>query len=356
MLDQTGANEAKVNTNLSITKPSSFNFIPCLSPTMSHSNLDIVKIADAFPYAADSPADRLERLNHYFHFRTTTHPGVTLGYMLPSVALTFVGLPDWALNPDCSPRTLTLVGGHDEPTRTAIMEKTTLGMRVTGHFKTLEKWRDELFPVYGPDKELLFSIERSASPLFGVVTYGINMTAFRWNTGKDREGLMEIWVPRRSSTRAKFPGMLDSSVGGGLATGETPWTCLIRESEEEASLGEEIVKNAKDAGTVTYFYLSGEGSGGEIGLAQPECSYVFDLDLTGSPPDTLVPKDGSVEAFELLTVAEIKRALSHKEFKPNCALVMLDFLIRHGQLKAEDEPDYREISSRMHRSLEFPLR
>lgn len=167
---------------------------------------------------------------------------------------------------------------------------------------------------------------------------------------------MEIWVPRRSSTRAKFPGMLDSSVGGGLATGETHWSCLIRESEEEASLNEKLVKTAKEAGTVTYFYVSGEGSGGETGLPQPECSYVFDLDLTGSPPDALSPNDDSVVAFELLTVAEVKRALSRNEFKPNCALVMLDFLIRHGQLKAEDEPDYEEICLRMHRDLVFPLR
>ncbi|KAK2599016.1 hypothetical protein QQS21_005551 [Conoideocrella luteorostrata] len=322
---------------------------------MSRSNLDIVKVADAFPYPADSPTDQLQKLGSYFHFRIATHPGVTLGYVPPSIALTFAGLPDWALNPDCSPRTLTLVGGHDEPTRTAMLEKTTSGMRATGHFKNLEKWRDELFPVYGPEEELLFSIERSATPLFGVVTYGVHMTAYRMSPGKDGQDSMEIWVPRRSSNRAKFPGMLDTSVGGGLATGETPWTCLIRESEEEASLREEVVKRAEDAGALTYFYLSGEGSGGEAGLAQPECSYVFDLDLSGSPPDTLVPNDGSVEAFALMTVAEIKRALSNGEFKPNCALVMLDFLIRHGQIKAEHEPDYEEICSRLHRNLEFPV-
>ncbi|KAK0108688.1 hypothetical protein ONS95_003480 [Cadophora gregata] len=321
---------------------------------MSYSNLDIIKIADAFPYG--SPADRLETLNYYFHFRTASHPGVTLGYMLPWVALTFAELPDWSLNLESSPRSLTLIGGHNEPTRTAIMQKTTLKMRAAGQFKALEKWRDELFPVYGPGKELLFSVERSASPLFGIVNYGINMTAFRWNTDKDPEGVMEVWVPRRSSTRSKFPGMLDSSVGGALATNETPWTCLVRESKEEASLEEKIVRNAKAMGSLTYFYLSSEGSGCETGLAQPDCTYVFDLDLTGSAPDALVPNDGSVAVFELLTVSDIKRALSHKEFKPNSALVMLDFLIRHGELKEKDEPDYEEISSRMHRNLEFPLR
>ncbi|KAH6626155.1 thiamine pyrophosphokinase-related protein-like protein [Chaetomium sp. MPI-SDFR-AT-0129] len=319
---------------------------------MSHSNLDIVKTVDSFPCPGDQP----EIPNSYVHFRIASHPGVTLGYVLPSVALALASLPNWIFDQHCSPSTLTLVGGHNDATRTAIMMKTTLDMRSSGRFKNLEKWRDELLPVYGPDAELLFSIERSACPLFGVVTYGVHMTAYRWNAGRDREDSMEIWVPRRSRDRAKYPGMLDTSVGGALATGETPWSCLIRESEEEASLGEETVKRATAAGDITFFCLSDEGSGGEEGLAQPERMYIFDLDLTGSPLDTLAQNDGSVEAFELLTVSEVKRALSRKEFKPNSALVLIDFLIRHGQITPEDEPDYQDILLRLHRNLEFPVR
>jgi len=41
-------------------------------------------------------------------------------------------------------------------------------------------------------------------------------------------------------------------------------------------------------------------------------------------------------------------------FKPNCALVVLEFLVRHGILTAENEPDYVEIVARLHRRLEFP--
>jgi len=278
--------------------------------------------------------------------------------MLPSVALALVGSStlDWLLQQDNCPKTITLVSGHDETTRTAILDTITRWMQSTRKFKALEKWRDELFPVYGPNKELLFSIERSASPLFGVVTYGVNMTAFEWTSSHDGEPAMRIWVPRRSGTRAKFPGMLDTTVGGGLTTGEIPRECLVRESKEEASLEEDTVKQARDVGTVTYFYLSGEGSGCEFGLAQPECTYIFDLDLTGLPSVIPAPNDGSVEKFSLLTVAEVKWALSHKEFKPNCALFMLDFLIRHEQLKADSEPDFEEICSRMHRVLDFPRR
>jgi hypothetical protein len=43
-------------------------------------------------------------------------------------------------------------------------------------------------------------------------------------------------------------------------------------------------------------------------------------------------------------------------FKPGCALVLLEFLIRHGVLDATREPDYIEICSRQHRALDFPTR
>ncbi len=42
------------------------------------------------------------------------------------------------------------------------------------------------------------------------------------------------------------------------------------------------------------------------------------------------------------------------EFKPNCALVLLDFFVRHGIVTAENEPDYIDIVSRLHRRVEFP--
>jgi isopentenyldiphosphate isomerase len=323
---------------------------------MPLSNLDLVAACDVFPYAQVDPQAWRDRIDHYVHFRISARPDVTLGYMLPSVALTFANLPDWRLDVDSVPKVLLLASGEDEASRSAVMEKTALAMKHTGHFEILTKWRDELYPVYGPSRELLLKLERAASQLFGVVTYGVHMTAFRWNTDNDPEGLMEIWVPRRSATKQTFPGMLDNSVAGGVSAGESPWTSLMRESMEEASLEESVAKNAKEVGVVTYFYVSGEGSGGESGLLQPECQYVYDLDLTGMPDDALRPNDSEVETFHLWDVARVKRALAEGEFKPNCACVTLDFLIRHGQLSIEEEPDYIEIISRLHRRLEFPLR
>jgi hypothetical protein len=42
-----------------------------------------------------------------------------------------------------------------------------------------------------------FDIERSASALFGVVTYGIHMTIYE----VDEDGIYRIWVPKRAKTK-----------------------------------------------------------------------------------------------------------------------------------------------------------
>ncbi|KAI7604510.1 hypothetical protein KC319_g21893, partial [Hortaea werneckii] len=163
-----------------------------------------------------------------------------------------------------------------------------------------------------------------------------------------------LWVPRRAATKQTYGGMLDNTVAGGIATGETPFESIVRESAEEASLPEELVrKNAKAVGTVTYFHIRDRRAGGETRLLQPECQYVYDLQL----PEDVVPKpsDDEVEGFELKSVDEVKDALRDGEFKPNCAVVLLDFFVRHGVLTPEEEPAYSEIVSRLHRRLEFPM-
>jgi len=118
-------------------------------------------------------------------------------------------------------------------------------------------------------------------------------------------------------------------------------------------LPEDLVrKGAKAAGTVTYFYIRDERAGGETGLLQPECQYVYDLEVEEDV--TPRPGDNEVEDFYLWTVEETQAALAKAEFKPNCALVLLDFFIRHGILTQANERDYIEIVARLHRRLEFP--
>ncbi|KAH7398230.1 thiamine pyrophosphokinase-related protein-like protein [Pyrenochaeta sp. MPI-SDFR-AT-0127] len=312
---------------------------------MSLSNLELVSQCDGFPYPESNTEQYLARVNTYFQLRVAGH-NYALGYMLPSVVEVFRGIPNWEINDE--DRILTLTGGNNAEERSKAVETTLLAVRETGHFKVLNKWRGELYAVYGKGKELLFNVERSASPLLGVVTYGVHLTAY---TRKD--GQLKIWTPRRARTKQTYGGMLDNAVAGGIASGESPFESLVRECEEEASLAEDLVRStAKAVGTVTYWYIRDERAGGETNLMQPECQYIYDLEL---PEDTIPkPGDDEVEEFYLWSVEEVQEAMKKGEFKPNCALVVLDFFVRHGILTSENERDYVEIVSRLHRKLEFP--
>jgi len=273
-------------------------------------------------------------------------------------------LPVWTLDDDAVPRTLTLEAGSTEAERSAVMAETTAAMQETSHFRVLDGWRNELYPVYGTrsaeetsvprykgqHKEVLLSVERAASALFGIVTYGVHLTAY---TRDVETSALKFWIPRRAANKQTYGGMLDNTVAGGIATGEAPFESLVRECAEEASLPEDLVrKGAKAVGAVTYFHIRDERAGGETGLLQPECQYVYDLELDAETVPR--PCDDEVQGFELMSVKEVQEALGKGEFKPNCAVVLLDFFVRHGLLTAETEEAFIEIVARLHRRLEFP--
>ena len=238
---------------------------------------------------------------------------------------------------------------NDIDSRNQILAEYLQEARERNIFEVLNGWRNEEYPIYGPARRLVLSMERSVTPLLGVVTYGVHMTAYI----RTPEG-MKIWAPRRADTKQTYPGMMDNTVAGGLSTGEEPFECLMRECEEEASLPRGTAEKAKPCGTLTYFHVRDPRAGGETGLCQPECQYIYDLEL----PTDVIPKPGDDEAvdFRLLSVKEVQDALAEGKFKPNCALLLLEFLVRHGIITPETEPDYIEIVSRFHRKLEYPMR
>lgn len=171
-----------------------------------------------------------------------------------------------------------------------------------------------------------------------------------------KEGELKIWVPKRAAHLFSFPGCLDTTVAGGVAAGEGPFECMVREAEEEASLPEELVRrDAKAVGCISYLGIKDAkngGDSGEEGLFAPDCVYLFDLEVE----EGVVCKqnDEEVEKFMLMGVDEVKEALQRGEFKTNSALVMIDFFLRHGVIKEEEERDYAEIVARLHRRLPLP--
>lgn len=55
-----------------------------------------------------------------------------------------------------------------------------------------------------------------------------------------------------------------------------------------------------------------------------------------------------------MTIPQIFTHLHASTFKPNCALVMIDFLLRHSFVTPENEPSYLDIVRRLKRDLGLP--
>lgn len=118
---------------------------------------------------------------------------------------------------------------------------------------------------------------------------------------------------------------------------------MIKECGEEAGIPEDIAQNVTPIGTISYLFETDEG-------LKPDVMVNFDLEL----PAKFVPTcaDGEVERFELIPIAEVADIVrSGFTFKFNCALVVIDFLIRHGHLTADNEPSYCELVAGLHRQL-----
>ncbi|CAK7218451.1 hypothetical protein SCUCBS95973_003489 [Sporothrix curviconia] len=339
----------------------------------NYSNLDLINHCDAFPYEKTQPEEYAAQMKDVFLVEWSDSSDASdksavyhIGYMLRAVVDALVGIPkptlaamglasdvDLAAAISSSrsvPLHQLLRRQTTEPARTAALGRLSQYWREGDAFAVLRGWRDEPWPVYGRSGELLFSMERAAVGFLGAVRYGVHMTAYVQNAAT---GDMQIWVPRRAANKSTYPSMLDNTVAGGLMTGEDPFECVVREADEEASLPGAVVRaNAKPVGIITYIYITDERAGGESGYIYPEVEWIYDLPLPAATVPQ--PKDGEVESFMLCSVAEVREQLAQGLYKPNCAVVLIDFMVRHGLLTRENEPDYDAIVSRLHRVLPFP--
>lgn len=212
-------------------------------------------------------------------------------------------------------------------------------------FPRMGKKTAEQFPIVGARFDI--GIERSAFSLFGIIGRGAHMTIYV----RSDQGI-QFWIPRRDPSKSTYPNMLDQAVAGGVARGETPLECIAREAEEEAGLSQQTVREkAVAAGTVSWFNVSDERAGGEVGLMNPGVLYVYDLEVGHDV--VFNPVEGDIQGFSLLSADRVYTALQMGEFKPSCAMVMLDFFVRHGLITSENEKDYHDIVSRLHRQLPF---
>lgn len=180
-----------------------------------------------------------------------------------------------------------------------------------------------------PTCEPICLVDRSIASIFGAIGFGQHLNGYvKTETG------LKMWIARRSYTKGFYAGKLDHIVAGGLPYGISLEENLHKECLEEANIDKELASDAKSVGVVRYKHDYRLGGSEDI-------LYCYDLLL----PEDFVPKcnDDEVEEFYLMDIEEVAKIVkTSDEFKLNCNLVIIDFLIRHGYLKPDDK-DYLEI-------------
>lgn len=200
------------------------------------------------------------------------------------------------------------------------------------------------------------TLERYAAPLFGIILQGAHMIAYvRSRATEDDSGVISgLWIARRAKHLFSSPGMLDATAAGGIAAGTTALETIIKEAGEEAALPPELVRTrVRSTGMLSYLSSTDaiHGWPGEQGLLCPGLVYAYEMELPGDVVPR--PHDGEVGSYALMSVGDVQAALLNREFKPDAAIVVVDFLVRHGVITADNERDYIEISERIHRRLPF---
>ncbi len=219
--------------------------------------------------------------------------------------------------------------------RTQAIAKVVFALRKEG---IVSDWRSELYPVspaYG--QKPLLALERSIAPFFGIKTYGTHLNGYY-----EKDHQIWVWISRRASHLKFAPDKLDNLAAGGLTLGLSPQENMLKEAVEEAQIPRELLAHMRGTGAVCYLMDTPRG-------ITPDTMFVYDLKL---PADFNPTTDGTeVSHFMIYSLTELAALVYDTDyFKYNSALVIIDFLIRHGGISA-DHPEYLETITALRRPL-----
>jgi 8-oxo-dGTP pyrophosphatase MutT (NUDIX family) len=197
--------------------------------------------------------------------------------------------------------------------------------------------RGERYRVVGRfgDRPLM-SLDRGVVSLFGVRAFGIHVNGF-----VRRPDGIHLWIGRRALDKSVAPGKLDNMVAGGQPADLSLAENLLKEAAEEADIPAALASTARPVGAISYCMED------EWGL-KPDVMFCYDLEV----PEDFTPRntDGEISDFMLMPIADVAaRVRDSRDFKFNVNLVITDFLIRHGVLSPDEEPDYMELVAGLRR-------
>jgi adenylate kinase len=216
-------------------------------------------------------------------------------------------------------------------------EKLALVMAELRDRGLIEGWRNEKVPLrLGPGRSL--EIERACMAYLGIETSGVHINGYFYRAGNDGSPELCVWLARRSWAKPTYPGRLDQLTAGGLPAGAlSVQDHALQELHEEASY---TGRAPTPVGCLRYRYETRKGLSAKV-------LYLYDLELDERwTPRSL---DGEAETFYAVSAREALASLveAQHEWKPNSALVLIDFLIRHGVIHPDNEPDYASIVTRV---------
>lgn len=189
---------------------------------------------------------------------------------------------------------------------------------------------NEPYPVTaGARGDAIASVDRVMAAYLGLRSFGQHLNGYVREGGQ-----IMMWLGRRARDRLIFPGALDNMVAGGLPHEVPLQDNLVKECAEEAGMPADLARRAIPVGALSYNRVATHGF-------RPDVLYCYDIEL----PSGFAPRntDGEVEEFMLLPIQQVMDIVHDTdEFKLNCNLVIIDFLVRHGLL-GPDDPDYLDI-------------
>ena len=190
-------------------------------------------------------------------------------------------------------------------------------------------WRNETYAIRNAfDAPPLAYIERAASRFFGTMTYAVHLNGVveYADRGASAGGAPQLWIARRSETKATDPGMLDNVVAGGIGWGFGIAETIVKECWEEAGIPAEIAERAVAGRTAHVLQSLPEGT-------QAEQIFIYDLAL----PADFAPRnqDGEVGEHRLARIDEVARWIEEGALTVDASLATLDCLLRRRWIDEE---------------------
>ena len=232
--------------------------------------------------------------------------GLACGWVHPKATLALTGLKSILVHDE----SVEVLAPSQPNALNDVLAEAALRLNEAGCCVT---WRNELLDVWAGDVSIA-AIERGVVRPLGLTTRAVHLHA--------RNAAGALWVARRALNKATDPGLWDTLVGGLVGYGEPDDLALVRETDEEAGLSPEQIKDRTPIRQIAVMQRQlPEGYQVERVLTS-ECVLADDC--------VPVNKDGEVMHIRCIEPVEVLDMLLAKAFTTEATIVIAEDLVRRG--------------------------